>query len=209
MEGPLRYRQLRNYANRRIYVFDTLGIDLTLRGIPQRRLSIAFSPSKVFGHWRRQNFGERSSTSNKERTAANTNAASAYCFEILCERNFSKGYWRFIWCWRICYMYCNSQSFKGYCETKHNSCHSQKTWLIQRESFMMLRTFQLWSGPSIVRIRIISPNKENAMAFVNRKQFYSIKVQAVCDSDAFITSIVARWPGSTHAFLRTARSQTN
>ena len=118
MEGPLRYRQLRNYANRRIYVFDTLGIDLTLRGIPQRRLSIAFSPSKVFGHWRRQNFGERSSTSNKERTAANTNAASAYCFEILCERNFSKGYWRFIWCWRICYMYYNSQSFKGYCETK-------------------------------------------------------------------------------------------
>ena len=36
------------------------------------------------------------------------------------------------------------------------------------------------------------------MAFVNRKQFYSINVQAVFDSDAFITNIVARWPGSTH-----------
>ena len=36
------------------------------------------------------------------------------------------------------------------------------------------------------------------MAFVNRKQFYSINVQAVCDSDAFITNIVACWPGSTH-----------
>ena len=36
------------------------------------------------------------------------------------------------------------------------------------------------------------------MAFVNRKQFYSINVQAVCDSDAFITNIVGRWPGSTH-----------
>ena len=36
------------------------------------------------------------------------------------------------------------------------------------------------------------------MAFVNRKQFYSINVQAVCDSNAFITNIVARWPGSTH-----------
>ena len=47
-------------------------------------------------------------------------------------------------------------------------------------------------------IRIICPNKENAMAFVNRKQFYSINVQAVCESDAFITNIVARWPGSTH-----------
>ena len=47
-------------------------------------------------------------------------------------------------------------------------------------------------------IRIICPNKENAMAFVNRKQFYSINIQAICESDAFITNIVARWPGSTH-----------
>ena len=36
------------------------------------------------------------------------------------------------------------------------------------------------------------------MAFVKRKQFYSINVQAVCNSDAFTTNIVARWPGSTH-----------
>ena len=36
------------------------------------------------------------------------------------------------------------------------------------------------------------------MAFVNRKQFYSINVQAICDSDAFITNIAACWPGSTH-----------
>ena len=47
-------------------------------------------------------------------------------------------------------------------------------------------------------IRIICPNKENAMAFVNRRQFYCINVQAVRDSDAFITNIVARWPGSIH-----------
>ena len=58
--------------------------------------------------------------------------------------------------------------------------------------------------------RIICPSKENAMAFVNGKQFYSVNVQAVCDSDAFVTNIVARWPGSTHdsRILRTARSQT-
>ena len=36
------------------------------------------------------------------------------------------------------------------------------------------------------------------MAFVKRKQFYSINVQAVCDSDAFITNIVAHSPESTH-----------
>ena len=47
-------------------------------------------------------------------------------------------------------------------------------------------------------VRIICPNKENAVAFINRKQFYCINVQAVCNSDAFVTNIVARWPGSTH-----------
>ena len=36
------------------------------------------------------------------------------------------------------------------------------------------------------------------MAFVNRKQVYFSNVQAVCDRDAFITNIVARWSGSTH-----------
>ena len=41
-------------------------------------------------------------------------------------------------------------------------------------------------------VRIICLNKENAMSFANRKQFYSINVQAVCDSDAIITNIVAR-----------------
>ena len=44
-------------------------------------------------------------------------------------------------------------------------------------------------------LRIICPNRENAMAFFNREQFYSINVQAVCESDAFITNIVARRPG--------------
>ena len=41
-------------------------------------------------------------------------------------------------------------------------------------------------------IRIICPNKKNAIAFGNRKQFYFINVQAVCGSDAFIINIVAR-----------------
>ena len=36
------------------------------------------------------------------------------------------------------------------------------------------------------------------MAFINRKQFYSVNVQAVCNSNALITNIVARWPGVTH-----------
>ena len=105
-----------------------------------------------------------------------------------------------IWCFCICCMHSHSQGFKGYCETKKdNSCHSQRTWLIPRESFMMLRTFQMWSGPSIVPTSgSYVQTKKNAIAFGNRKQFYFINVQAVCGSDAFIINIVARWPGSTH-----------
>ena len=47
-------------------------------------------------------------------------------------------------------------------------------------------------------VSVTCPNKENAMAFVNHKQFYSMNVHTVCDSYAFITNILACWPGSTH-----------
>ena len=33
------------------------------------------------------------------------NAASANCFNILCDRNFPEGYWRFMWYFCICCMY--------------------------------------------------------------------------------------------------------
>ena len=47
-------------------------------------------------------------------------------------------------------------------------------------------------------VRVMYPNRADAMAYVNRKQYYSINVQAVCDSEAMILNIVAHWPGSTH-----------
>lgn len=33
---------------------------------------------------------------------------------------------------------------------------------------------------------------------MNRKGFYSINCQVICDSNMLIRNIVARWPGSTH-----------
>ena len=47
-------------------------------------------------------------------------------------------------------------------------------------------------------VRIQSPGGEDAEIFRNRKGFFSINVQAVCDADLRIQSIVARWPGSAH-----------
>ena len=47
-------------------------------------------------------------------------------------------------------------------------------------------------------IRIQSPGGEEAARFINRKGYYSINVQVICDAALRITNIVARWHGSTH-----------
>lgn len=39
---------------------------------------------------------------------------------------------------------------------------------------------------------------EDAEIFRNRKSYFSINTQIVCDSELMINNIVARWPGSTH-----------
>lgn len=47
-------------------------------------------------------------------------------------------------------------------------------------------------------VKIISPGGDTAELFRNRKGFYSINVQTMCDADLKITNIVARWQGSAH-----------
>lgn len=34
--------------------------------------------------------------------------------------------------------------------------------------------------------------------FRNRKSYFSVNVQAVCDANLFLMNVVARWPGSAH-----------
>lgn len=47
-------------------------------------------------------------------------------------------------------------------------------------------------------IKIRSPGGDNAELYRNRKQFFSINVQTICDSNLQIQNIVCRWPGSAH-----------
>ena len=47
-------------------------------------------------------------------------------------------------------------------------------------------------------VPITNPGGENGELFRNRKGYCSINVQVVCDDQARITNVVARWPGSTH-----------
>ncbi|XP_054272722.1 putative nuclease HARBI1 [Macrosteles quadrilineatus] len=42
------------------------------------------------------------------------------------------------------------------------------------------------------------PDSANGEVFRNRKNYFSLNVQAVCNADLEITDIVVRWPGSTH-----------
>ena len=73
------------------------------------------------------------------------------------------------------------------------------------EALLVEQTFQFSNGmPGVVgcidcsHIPIISPGGEDAELYRNRKGYFSLNVQAVCDTKLMFTNIVCRWPGSTH-----------
>lgn len=47
-------------------------------------------------------------------------------------------------------------------------------------------------------IKINSPGGNRAELYRNRKGYFSINVQAICDANLKIRSVIARWPGSVH-----------
>nr|CAI5841467.1 unnamed protein product [Callosobruchus analis] len=47
-------------------------------------------------------------------------------------------------------------------------------------------------------VKIYSPGGEDGEVYRNRKSYFSINVQLVCDRNLKINNIVARWPGSVH-----------
>lgn len=64
--------------------------------------------------------------------------------------------------------------------------------------------YQIRQFPNVIgcvdgtHIPIQSPGGANAEIFRNRKGYFSVNVQVICDSKLLIRDIVARWPGSTH-----------
>ena len=48
------------------------------------------------------------------------------------------------------------------------------------------------------QIKIQNPCRQNGEIFRNRKGFFSINVQAVCDTDLRFMDVVCQWPGSVH-----------
>ncbi|XP_046565298.1 putative nuclease HARBI1 [Haliotis rubra] len=58
---------------------------------------------------------------------------------------------------------------------------------------------------TLIPIKRPSPNEE--AAYVCRKGYHAINVQAICDSSLRFTNVVAKWPGSTHDSLIWSNSQ--
>lgn len=47
-------------------------------------------------------------------------------------------------------------------------------------------------------VRIKSPGGNNAEVYRNRKGYFSMNVQLICDAELRIQNLVCRWPGSSH-----------
>ena len=60
--------------------------------------------------------------------------------------------------------------------------------------------FQASSAPSMTgtNVPIQCPSGQDGEVCINRNGFHSLNVQATCDAKYRFTSVVARWPGSTH-----------
>lgn len=77
-----------------------------------------------------------------------------------------------------------------------------------RQDFFNIARFPKCIGAlDCTHVKILSPGGNNAESYQNRKGFFSINVQTICDAKLRIQDIVARWPGSAHdstVFLNSA-----
>ncbi|CAH3146229.1 unnamed protein product, partial [Porites lobata] len=152
MEGPLHYRQFRNYANR--------------RNVLIRHLKDRSSPLEEYHD-------------DDFRLHFHLGKDSVIDLVKILEKDLQHQTRRGLLLTPFQRGYCKTKSTENLADTK-------------RKFYDVVHFPGVISAINGTHIRIICPNKENAMAFANRKQFYSINVQAVCDSEAFITNIVAR-----------------
>ena len=200
MEGPLRYRQLRNYANR--------------RNIRIRHLRDRFNPLEEYHNedfrlrfrFRKDSVIDLAKILEKDLQHRTRRGLPLTPMQqmLIVLRFYATGTFQ-----RVIGDLFGVSAFAA-CTAIHKV---SKAIAKQRAQFLSFpekladtkrKFYDVAHFPGVIgaidctHIRIICRNKENAMAFVNRKHFYSIYVQAVCESDAFITNIVARCPGSTH-----------
>lgn len=74
----------------------------------------------------------------------------------------------------------------------------------QKRNYVSSTFFKICGFPNVIgaidgtHIRLQSPGGENAEIYRNRKGYFSLNVQVVCDANLKISDVVCRWPGSAH-----------
>lgn len=69
---------------------------------------------------------------------------------------------------------------------------------VQQNFYRIARLPRVVAALDCTHIRVCSPGGDNAEIFRNRKGYFSINTQAMCDSNLILLDVVARWPGSSH-----------
>jgi len=69
---------------------------------------------------------------------------------------------------------------------------------VRQEFFNIARFPNCIGAIDCTHVQIISPGGTTAENYRNRKGYFSVNVQTVCDAQMRMQNIVARWPGSAH-----------
>ncbi|XP_063236203.1 putative nuclease HARBI1 [Bacillus rossius redtenbacheri] len=70
--------------------------------------------------------------------------------------------------------------------------------LAQRDFYAIAKFPRAIGAMDCTHVKIQSPGGNNAEFYRNRKGYFSVNVQVICNTKLEITDIVARWPGSSH-----------
>ncbi|XP_017476545.1 PREDICTED: putative nuclease HARBI1 [Rhagoletis zephyria] len=74
----------------------------------------------------------------------------------------------------------------------------EKQRQMQKDFYKIAKFPRVLAAIDCTHVKIQSPGGDDAELFRNRKGYFSINVQTLCDSKLNILDIVARWPGSSH-----------
>ena len=68
-----------------------------------------------------------------------------------------------------------------------------------RRNFKKIANFPgVFGALDCTHVAVLSPGSQRAKIYRNRKGYFSINVQVICNADLIITDIVSQWPRSAH-----------